>query len=168
MREHNAIQAKPADRQEDSELANFSPSWEKTVEVRQAPITEVLPELVPELERHPGFAGVFVEAYVLVINTAGDPDAAADIARGWLQPSQFKVRSVEYTLTELRALHEQLNADAAEWMSKGFEFGSWGVNQISNRLEISVVDLTDAERQELERIYGPRVSVVSGERWSTR
>jgi hypothetical protein len=136
---------------------------EKLYAPRQEQVQSVLRDVRPHLEKDPGFAGLWVDTeagWVVDIATTGDP-VAVEAA---LTPFEdrgvpFRVRKVDYTHAELRALQDRVANDAEAWRELGVTITLIGVDVKANRLKIGVETLTSKAESSLQAAYGDRVKL---------
>jgi hypothetical protein len=135
---------------------------EKLYLAQQELVRSVRGEAKVQLEKDPGFAGTWLDVdagWVVDVATTGDPAAVEEVLAAFKDRGVgFRVRKVEYTLAELRALHEEVKGDAATWQQQGLTITSIRVDVKANRLAIGVQDLSPEAANSLQSGYGDRVT----------
>ena len=129
---------------------------------QQELVRSVRGEVKAKLEKDPNFAGTWLDTeggWVVDIATAGDPAAVEEVLSTFKDRGvAFRVRRVDYTLAELRALHDQVREDASIWQEQGVTITSIGVDIKANRLKVGVQDLSVETANSLQSAYGDRVT----------
>jgi hypothetical protein len=124
--------------------------------------------LLNRLPRFPGYAGLQIVRYGIEVDTVGSPDPELRAAvtttaqRYRYQGGEIEVRYrlVRYSERDLKAVTDQLSADAKELAAQGIELSSWGPDIKTNKVEIGLAHYTDAYRDALLARYGDRVTVT--------
>jgi hypothetical protein len=122
-------------------------------------------KLGADLPRFSSYAGLQIVRYGIEVDNVGTPSAemraAVDRDAQRYQGSEIPVRfrSVRYSEKELQAVMDRLTADVRSWAQRGIEFSSWGIDIVSNTVEIKLAHYSDAYRAALTARYGDRVTV---------
>lgn len=119
------------------------------------------------LGARPTFAGLYIDRQandVVDVATTGAVDEYnAALATYASQLVRFRVRTVTYSLTELKTVQSKIESDFKSLCAADVPIVAVGVDVVANRVRITLTRLDSAQATSLQSTYGPRIELVQGE-----
>jgi hypothetical protein len=143
----------------------------RDIDGRQTRIQAIIVPLTEALQADPTFAGLYInqkaQGRLEIRGTSRDPHHFDPILAHYSSAGgQFRVLDADYSQAELEKLQGLVADDIPVWLAQGVRIASVGIDVTTNRLAISVADLTDATEAAMIAKYGNAVSVRLGQLFS--
>ncbi len=132
--------------------ANSGPDYAKNVAANRR-AAEVASQFVPAIEKDSSYGGVTIVASGLRVAVAGTPSPeVAEAVAGMRKTVPVTVWSVEHSLSELKALTDRIDGDP--WAEKGINLSSWGPDEETNVVVITLTKYSPQAAKQLADAYG--------------